>query len=496
MTAATVSPHETPSSRHLFTGLLVAVVTLAALLRWYHLAALPFEQDELYTLRDALAFGEGWNARPLYYFVVHLLLAVWPESPLLLRLPAAIFGVLGVVTTWYLARRMFGERAAAVAAVLVAVSPWHLFESQNARYWSLVYLLAALTYVVLPRALERDRHRDYLVVLAVIGLGGLSHPTYVFPIVGVVAALLLVNRDGKIGLVWPSPRAWVGLWGPLLLVAAAAAVVLAATGNLGAYRNAGGRGSAAIVRLVPAMIQWAGPVVIAAAACAVYYLLFRSRPADRRWGLVILLGCGSATVLLFLSSFVTDAYASYGVAALPLVFVGIGGLVQRLAEALAQTGRAFAIGATAVLCGGVLPGTVSHLSDGTRFDYRPAFEFIARAGGDPLVLGWPEVLQRYYAPELRFEEIPDEERDLDARLAANGGFWLIGSYRRYGMVSDNGHHGPWIDAHCRRVQQSQGARLDYRSYRVVLHWCGPEPFPGSTRPAFSGVGAGSMEGSP
>ena len=68
----------------------------------------------------------------------HLLLKVIPPTALTLRLPAFLFGVLGVWATWRLARRAFGTTAGLVAAALVALSPWHLYASQFARYWTLV----------------------------------------------------------------------------------------------------------------------------------------------------------------------------------------------------------------------------------------------------------------------------------------------------------------------------------------------------------------------
>lgn len=80
-----------------------------AALRWYGLSSWAFEQDELYTLRDALSLR--FNVRPAYYFVVHLLLEVFPPSDLVLRGPAFVFGVLGIEATWVPGREVFGTRA-------------------------------------------------------------------------------------------------------------------------------------------------------------------------------------------------------------------------------------------------------------------------------------------------------------------------------------------------------------------------------------------------
>src|SRR5690606_26961846 len=68
------------------------------------------------------------------------------------------------------------------------------------------------------RAYETDRRRDYLAALAVLLAGTATHPTFVFPVIGVVLALTLVGPLGQVGWTWPSRRAWAALWGPFLAV--------------------------------------------------------------------------------------------------------------------------------------------------------------------------------------------------------------------------------------------------------------------------------------
>jgi mannosyltransferase len=451
------------------------VLGLATLLRLHGLATWPLEQDELYTIRDAVAFGQQipW-VRPFYYFLQHLLLQLFPPTPLFLRLPPFLFGVLGVWLTWELGRKVFGTTAGLVAGFLVAISPWHLYASQFARYWTLVYALSALLYLLLPRALDTDRPAIYLLSLSSLVVGALTHPTFVFPVVGVALAVLAVSRDGRLRWVWPSRRGWLFLWGPLCLMAAGGFLLLTVTGFPGSGRV---RGPTALLRLIPAMVQWASPVVVAAAVLGAAFQLAGPLRADRRWGAMAALGCLGGVALLVAASFRRGVYADYAMAMLPLLYVTVGGVVQRISELLASQRRAFALGATLTLAAGVLPGTVSHLSDGTRFDYRAAYSYIERTGGDHPVVGWPEAVQRYYAPRLNYEPLRADPTYLSELLQRTSGFWLVASYRRRGMVHGNGRASRWIDARCRRVLETERPRLDYRTYRVGLHWCGPAPPP-------------------
>ncbi len=459
---------------------LLTILLVALALRLHGLSMLAFEQDELYTLRDALDFGASSTARggpgiwgrPVYYLLQHALLQIGPATPLFLRLPALVFGVLGVWATWKLARSAFGVTAGWVAAILVAISPWHLYASQFARYWTLVYLLATLVYLLLPRAIDTNRTRDYLIVLVPLLLGAFTHPTFLFPIIGVTLAVTLVSRQGTIGWRWPTRRAWSGLWGPFLFALSAAYLILKTTGSEGGLSNWGGRGLAPTLLLVPAIVQWANPAIVVAALAGALLLLRGVLPGDRRWAAIGLLGASASLGLMLAAAFRTDVYADYAISMLPLVYVTIGAAVQRIDEALQLSTLRFPVGAAAVLVASVLPGTVSHLLDGTRFDYRPTYGYITQHGGDELVVGWPMVLQRFYAPNLSFIEMRGSPSFLNRTLASTGGFWVVASHHRNGMIGGGDDVERWIGMHCQERLVTERPRLDYRNYRVTLHWCG------------------------
>lgn len=470
------------------------VLFLALGLRLWGLWAFPLEQDELYTIVEATRLFDnplepGIEARPLYYLLQHALFRVLPDTAPALRLLPLLFGVAGVWATWRLGREAAGRVAGLSAAFLVAVSPWHLYASGMARYWSLVYLLAALAYAGLLRAYRTDRGRDYAAAVVPLALGALTHPSFLFPLPGVALALSLVRDDGGWGWRWPTRRAFLWLWVPFVAVLAAGFVALRLTGNSGSLQNWSGRGALATLRLVPAMVQWTTPVVFAAGAVGAVASMWHGRgrtrygaaaggsgPSRRRWGTSAALGGGVTVAALVAASAGTDVYADYGMAALPLAVVSAGVLVQAGAERMRSGGRAFAVAAVVVLAAGVLPSTISHLSDGTRFDYRPAFREIMREGASTPVLTSPIAVQRRYAPELDGRPLVREPARLDSLLRAERRFWVVAPVRRYGIVGDPaGELEEWLSAHCRLRRVDEGLRLDYRRYRVELHRCGASP---------------------
>jgi 4-amino-4-deoxy-L-arabinose transferase-like glycosyltransferase len=140
---------------------LILMVLLAALaLRLWGLGTQSLWLDEAYSsvvaqkppgelLRAQLAD----SSPPLYYFILKFFISLGGASESVLRLPSALSGVLTVVLLiWWLRRR--GEALAGVfAGVFLAVSPLHLYYSQESRMYALFALLCLVSFIGFERYL-------------------------------------------------------------------------------------------------------------------------------------------------------------------------------------------------------------------------------------------------------------------------------------------------------------------------------------------------------
>lgn len=457
-----------------------ALVVISAVIRIASSAIFPFEQDEFYTIAEATDLFHtrvppGIQARPFFFFLEHPFITAFPHTPIALRAIAVVFGVLGVWATWALARRVLGQSGALVAALFVVLSPWHLYASAFTRYYSLIFVLAALVYWLLPRAYDTDRSRDYTLALVPLLIGTWTHPSFVFPVVGASIAISIVSEDGAWGWRWPSRNAWQYLWAPFFIASLVILGVIRIVAPHGSSPTNGiDRGLLATLRLVPAMVDWTTPIIAIAALLGAVFLLRSDRTGERRFGLMVLVGSACSMIALVLLSLVTSIYADYGIAALPLVLVAAAGLVICVTRDVPVVRRPAAVTAISVLLlVGMLPSTVSFLSDGTRFDYRPAFARIEREAPALEVLTWPIPLQQVYAPQLHATLLPTTTVQLDSVLNADRSLWAVVSVKRYGIVGDdNGDMAQWFSNHCRVKGQYQRPRFDYRMYRVDLWRCG------------------------
>jgi len=207
---------------------LVIAVVAATALGLYRLGRQSLWLDELFSMQVARApWATTWSVatgRELHSGWYHVM--TWPwvrvfgDSESGLRSLSIVFGVATVVVVMLLTRRLFGTRAALVAAPLFLIHAQTVHYFQEGRTYTLAMLLSSLATLVLMWALDdRDSSRRWLVYGAVAGIAVYAHLFVVFVIAshGVTVA---VRR------LWPAPRAllravvaFAALVVPLLLFA-------------------------------------------------------------------------------------------------------------------------------------------------------------------------------------------------------------------------------------------------------------------------------------
>jgi mannosyltransferase len=161
---------------------------------------------------------------PLYFLLAHLWLGTFSD-PASLRVLSVIFGTLMILAAWQLGRLAGGELAGLLAAFLLAVSPLHIYISQEARPYSLYFLLAVLGIWLFYRARASDQVKDWAVYASVAVLGLYTH--YYFAIL--ILTFLLT-------ILW-GPRSWIRerrmVMAHMSIVALAVPCLLLLQGDLG-----------------------------------------------------------------------------------------------------------------------------------------------------------------------------------------------------------------------------------------------------------------------
>jgi len=102
------------------------------------------------------------------------------ESEFLLRLPGVLFGVLSLALIYRLGRRLFDAVTGVLAALLLAVSPFHLTHSQEVHPYTLVVLLTLLSVDLFVAAIRQPMWGRWLSWLTATALGLYAHPFVIF----------------------------------------------------------------------------------------------------------------------------------------------------------------------------------------------------------------------------------------------------------------------------------------------------------------------------
>jgi mannosyltransferase len=147
--------------RHLW--LLAGIVFLGAAIRFSTLDQQSFWLDEATTwgivshgLGHALsAVPKTESTPPLYYVLAWLWSRIFGTGEVGLRSFSALCGTLTIPIMWAVGRRLVSERVGLVVALLTAVNPLLFWYSQEARTYSLLVALSALSLLAFLRALDR-----------------------------------------------------------------------------------------------------------------------------------------------------------------------------------------------------------------------------------------------------------------------------------------------------------------------------------------------------
>ena len=155
---------------------LAAIVFLALATRLYDLSGESIWTDEAYSIQMArrpaaeivAVTARDDTTPPLYYLSLHVWWLVFGDSPGAMRMPSVILGTLGVFFTYLAAAPLMGRRGGLVAALIHALSPFHVAYSQEVRQYALLSCASIASFAFLVRLSENRRFATPAYVAATI----------------------------------------------------------------------------------------------------------------------------------------------------------------------------------------------------------------------------------------------------------------------------------------------------------------------------------------
>jgi 4-amino-4-deoxy-L-arabinose transferase-like glycosyltransferase len=192
----TATKTDIPECKRSWTVVALALILAAALgIRFWGIGAQSLWHDEvLTTLSASVPFTQvidsvehNENKPPLYFFVMNLWVRAAGMSEAALRWPSALFGAAAVWVIYLLGRDLFDDRRVGlIAALLLAFARFHIAYSQEARTYSLMFLLMLLACWLAVRMTRRRATGDQVGYVVCAALAMYAHPFAAF-------ALLAIN---------------------------------------------------------------------------------------------------------------------------------------------------------------------------------------------------------------------------------------------------------------------------------------------------------------
>jgi len=163
--------------------LLGGVVVLGAILRFWDLGADSIWYDEAASLAQSSGtFFEVFartaqdNYPPLHNVLLYLSMNFFGQSEWAIRLPSALLGIANIVALYALTSRFGGRGAGLLAALMLALSGFHIWYSHEGRMYTLLAFTAtAFAWALVSSLMQPKRHSSWILWLAGTALL-YSHP--------------------------------------------------------------------------------------------------------------------------------------------------------------------------------------------------------------------------------------------------------------------------------------------------------------------------------
>jgi 4-amino-4-deoxy-L-arabinose transferase-like glycosyltransferase len=183
-----------------FVAIAAGIAILACSLRVYRIGAQELWLDESYSFLLATTpewFGPATlsnNSPPLYHFLLRVWMCVVGDSESAIRLLSAFFGTICVIAVIWCGRVIFSPTVGLWSGGFAAVSPFHIFYSQEARGYALLSAALMVTYALMARAIRQNSRFSWVLVSISTAVALYSHN---LAIIGLIPTVLLVWAEGS-----------------------------------------------------------------------------------------------------------------------------------------------------------------------------------------------------------------------------------------------------------------------------------------------------------
>ena len=193
-------------ARSISTAVALAALTLSGLaLRLISLNARGLWLDEATTVRQSslslpgivVELADGVHP-PLFHLIMHFWMLAFGRGEVAIRSFSVLTGTIAIPVAYWAGRRLYDRRTALISSGLVALLPFLVWYSQEARMYSLVFLAGLISTTCLALAIDRNQPMYWVGYFVSTLAGMFSHYLFLFLVMGQVVFYLfgeVVSRE-------------------------------------------------------------------------------------------------------------------------------------------------------------------------------------------------------------------------------------------------------------------------------------------------------------
>ena len=150
--------------------ILITILIIASILRMYHLDFQSVWLDEIHSINEANpknSVSEMFDALmiaephpPLFFLLLHFSFKIFGYTTFVARILSVIIGIFGVFSIYLLGKELYNKKVGVAAAILLTFNYFHLYYSQDARMYSLLFLMTTLSFYYLIKFIKNPTYKS------------------------------------------------------------------------------------------------------------------------------------------------------------------------------------------------------------------------------------------------------------------------------------------------------------------------------------------------
>jgi mannosyltransferase len=164
---------------------LFVILLVASWIRFYSLTRRVIWYDEACSLAYVeypwkVMISHRYITRPVYFVLLKLWTGIFGSQEFVVRSLSVIFGILSVILIFQIGKILFNRRVGILSSLLLALSTYHIYYSQEVRNYSLFVFLALLSVLLFLKILKKGSRLLHLAYIATNILLIFTHPYGLF----------------------------------------------------------------------------------------------------------------------------------------------------------------------------------------------------------------------------------------------------------------------------------------------------------------------------